>query len=61
MSTPPTEDEVRAKAEAEGYSLQRVPGTEGYSLTRPPETTPLTLTPLSLDGIVRWLEEHKEH
>ncbi len=56
MTTALTEEEVRARAEAKGYWLGAVPG--GYSLTRPPETEPLTLTPLSLLGIVRWLNKH---
>jgi hypothetical protein len=58
MTTPLTEEEVQAQAEARGYYLAAVPGSSGYSLTRPPETTPLTDVPLSLEGIVKWLSEH---
>ncbi len=57
MAIPLTEPDVRAQAEARGYWLMKVPGTSGYSLTRPPESEPLTLTPLSLEGIVEWLSE----
>ena len=53
-----TIDEVRAKAEARGLYLAPVPGTSGYTLTRPPEAAALTDVPVSLEGIVQWLETH---
>lgn len=58
LMSQPRVDEVRALAEAKGYYLAAVPGSSGYTLTRPPSTTPLTDVPLSLEGIVKWLQQH---
>jgi len=59
MIPSPTEDEVRAKAEAKGLALTPVPGSPGkYSVTQPPETTPLNDNPLTLTGALEWLAHY---